>query len=180
MSKGQREFAELILPLLRTLHTRATYLEKSPAAAEDLVQDTVERALRNWHRFRPGSNVTAWLQTVMAHIFIDRHRRYSRERPLSRALLDLPAPDVDAPKWWEAISDEEVWAAASELDPEHRSLLVRFLSGRWSYRELSAEFGIPEGTVGARLWRARRKVRTLLEARLASRPRDSNSRSSAA
>jgi RNA polymerase sigma-70 factor, ECF subfamily len=165
MTNEQQEFAELILPLLRTLHTRAMYLEKSPAAAEDLVQDTVERALRNWHRFRKGSNVAAWLQTVMANIFIDRHRRYSREKPLSRAILDVPSPEVEAPKWWEAISNEEVWAAAAQLDPEHRSLLVRFFSGRWSYRDLSAELGIPEGTVGARLWRARRKVRTVLEAR---------------
>jgi RNA polymerase sigma-70 factor (ECF subfamily) len=149
------------------LQGKALQLEGSPSEADDLVQDTIERALRNGERFQAGTNLSGWLTTIMSHIFIDRRRRRWREAPLAqKALMDLAAPTEDAPLAWRWISNDDLRDAIAQLHPSQRDLLSLFLDGRRSYRDLSDQFGISAGTVGARLWRARQKLRSLLETKV--------------
>jgi RNA polymerase sigma-70 factor, ECF subfamily len=164
MSYDDRDFAESILPFLAALTRKALQLEGHRSGAEDLLHDTIERALRSRARFRAGSNMSAWLSTIMYNMSIDRRRKERHERPLSDAMmLAIPSQDSEIPRRWEFIDGDDILGALAKLKPADRYLLGRFAFGKFSYRQLSDELGIPCATVGTQLMRARRKVRSLLE-----------------
>jgi RNA polymerase sigma-70 factor, ECF subfamily len=156
-------FAQLVMPLESALFARAMGLERSIQDARDLVQDTLERALRNFYQFQPGTNVKLWLYRIMYNLFVDRYRRRSHELSAeSLDDIDLPAPEADALAPWQSIDERQFTAALMRLDPPFRRVLeLHFLDER-SYRDISLELGIPTGTVGTRLLRARQKFRAAL------------------
>lgn len=159
-----REFAELVLPLVHELRLRALRFERSPAEANDLVQDTLERALRSFDQFRRGTNVRVWLYTIMFHLFIDRCRRRSHETRLEPdEAEDLAAPEPEAPSPWDGVTEDQVRAAIGRLDSPFREIGTMHWVDHRSYREISEQLAIPLGTVGTRLLRARRKLRGMLQ-----------------
>lgn len=133
--------------------------------AQDLVQDTFERALTHWHRLAPGSNERGWLVTVLHNRFIDQCRRRSRAptpQPID-AEANLPAPPTPVPCRWDTITSEDLQSAIARLEDEFRAPYeLKELHGK-SYDEIARALGIPKATVGTRLLRARRKLRALLE-----------------
>jgi|GEM_PF-248748 len=141
------------LPLLRA---RAVRLTRDPFAAEDLVQDTVERALRFEATFAPGTNLKAWLQQVLYSVFVSRCRRKRRER---RA-LDVLA--VDPCAWTRADAAPAMTTLAPRLEralaalPDSYASVIRLVDlGERSYRDAAEERGVPGGTVMSRLFRGR-------------------------
>ncbi len=141
------------LPLLRA---RALRLTRDPLAAEDLVQDTVERALRFEATFAPGTNLKAWLQQVLYSVFVSRCRRKRRER---RALDALAA---DPCAWTRADAAPAMATLTPRLEralsalPEAFSSVIRLVDlGERSYRDAADELGVPVGTVMSRLFRGR-------------------------
>ena len=160
-----KEFQDTILPHLTTLKGRALFLERHPARAADLVQDTLERSLRNFHRFEPGTNARQWLTTIMQNLFTDGYRKRSRETGLpANVLEDLQAPEPEQLPRWASITADELNSAVNRLDRHHREILNMKLSRRCSYEEISQALNIPSGTVGTRLLRARKKVKQILAA----------------
>lgn len=134
-----------------------------PSDATDLVQDTYERALGAAPRLSPGTNLAAYLVTVLHHLFIDRVRRRRVELPSDPALLESAAPESEpepAPRWLQ-VGDDELAAAISRLNDEFREVFALHARGL-SYQEIAERLGIPRATVGTRLARARRKLRSLL------------------
>lgn len=167
MPHDMHDFAALVLAYRQVLYRRALQLAPSPSAADDLVQDTVERALRASARFEPGTNIKGWLLTIMQRIFIDARRRCMRETLAGGArVLERAAPEPDPPPAWEVISSRQLRYAVSQLGREQRALMRMFLDDALSYRQLSDRLGVPIGTVGTRLLRARQKMRSLLERQL--------------
>src|SRR5690606_40919027 len=79
-------FGDEALPHLDLLYRVALRLTGDPAAAEDLVQDTMLKALRAWESFRPGSNARAWLVTILRNQFINTWRKRTR-RPTAVVLV---------------------------------------------------------------------------------------------
>ena len=75
-------FADLALPHLDALYGGALRFTKSPAAAEDLVQETMLRAYTNWHQFDPSTNCRAWLFRILSNSFINGWRRKTKELSL--------------------------------------------------------------------------------------------------
>lgn len=155
-----RDALVLTLPLLRA---RAMRLARDSRRAEDLVQDTLERALRFEASFAPGTNLKAWLQQVLYSVFVSRCRRQRRER---RALEWL-ARDPCA---WTRL---EGVAALPSLTPRVELALdalprvfaqaVRLVDlEERSYKDAAAELGIPVGTVMSRLFRGRRLLASAL------------------
>ena len=150
--------------LIEHLTEQATRLTRNPADAKDLVQDTIERGLRNRHRFSYGS-LGLWLTRVMHNLFIDRCRR-KRLDPLSK---DTPDPAIagdadfgqDVPIWTQ-VSDEMLQQAIDALDPPSREVFLRHEVDHWPYARIAAALGIAVPTVGTRLHRARRKIRLTL------------------
>src|SRR6185369_17513078 len=86
-------FALTVLPSEQALLRRARRLVGSDADARDLVQETLERALRTFHGFRPGTAVWAWLRTIMNSVWIDGWRR----RQAAQKVMVLPVVEVAAP-----------------------------------------------------------------------------------
>ena len=157
------DFAEVVPLVSGALHARALGLEKCVEDAEDLVQDTLERALRNLHQFRPGTNIRMWLFRIMFNLFVDRRRRRSHEcRNDNVVPADLPAPEPETLEAWQQIDNDKVNASLADLEPHFRDVIQLHLVSH-TYREIGATLGIPPGTVGTRLLRARSKLRDMLE-----------------
>lgn len=144
------------------LYAFALKLCGRPDEANDLVQDTFERALR---AEAPPQSARAWLFSVLHHLFIDRYRK--RVRGPQHANIDdvdVAARDPEPPPAWTALSVEEVRAALDRLDVEFREAYRLHALDGLGYAEIAARLGVPVSTVGTRIMRARRKLRALLQA----------------
>jgi RNA polymerase sigma-70 factor (ECF subfamily) len=151
---------EAVVPRLRR-YARA--LTGNREAADDLTQDTLERAWTKRVLWRPGTDLRAWMFTVMHNVFVNGTRR-------SRATVsldDMPVEDVGAAA---ATSVEtgvvlaELSRALALLPEEQREVLLLVGLEQFSYAEASEVLGVPIGTVMSRLSRARERLRILLEA----------------
>jgi RNA polymerase sigma-70 factor (ECF subfamily) len=146
--------------LVPELRTRAARLCGNRAAADDLVQDAVERALRFADQYERGTNLRAWASQILFSVFVTRYRRARRERNAMRVL----ACDPNA---WTAPNPFASPDSASPLTPSTRARLDELPSGfravielvdleEQSYREAAERLGVPVGTVMSRLHRGRR------------------------
>ncbi len=160
-------FSLTVLPHEKSLLRRGRRLVGNDADARDLVQETLERALRTFHGFRPGTAVWAWLRTIMNSVWIDGWRR----RQAAAKIYHLPSIDLLAaaePEPEEGTGlDEEILerlpAAIAQLPPIFRQVLELRLQANRSYGEIAECLGIPSRTVGTRILRARRQLRAILE-----------------
>jgi RNA polymerase sigma-70 factor (ECF subfamily) len=167
---GQDEFAQLALPYLDTLYGAALRLTRSPADADDLVQDAFLKAYRFYDRFEPGTNLRAWLLRILTNTFINKYRRNTRERKvldgddaepvgdgvMSRAAMRaLTEPEDDAMR---SLVSQEIQKALDELSEEHRLMIVLADIEELSYKEIADIVGCPIGTVMSRLHRARKHM----------------------
>ena len=149
-------------PALRSVALR---LCRGPSDAQDLVQDTLERALRNAASLPGHGNLRAWLLAILRNRFIDSCRRRSREtsRVSPEQLEDTAAANDPEPEpAWASITHEQVRAALEKLPGEFRAVYQLHAIEHRSYAEISAELRIPKATVGTRLLRARKRLKALL------------------
>jgi RNA polymerase sigma-70 factor (ECF subfamily) len=161
-------FENGVVQVVPQLYARALRLAGTRPAADDLLQDTMVRALDRWVRFRPGSDLRAWLRTIMQHLFVDQCRDRSRLcAPWSEAeradtgAAGFVEEQLDAPAW-ERISNDQLVRAHQQLHPSQREVIrLVFLEGL-SYKSAAARLGIPISTVGTRVHRARVRLRQLL------------------
>jgi len=131
------------------------------ADAEDLVQDTIERALRA--RYNERGTKKGWLATILRNRFRDRCREVRLE-PMPLASIDhAPTPESEELPTWKRVRDEDLAAALAELDAGFREVYELHARGL-SYAAIAAELGISINTVGTRLLRARAKLKQLLRA----------------
>jgi RNA polymerase sigma-70 factor (ECF subfamily) len=149
-----------------SLRALALRLCRNSADADDLVQDTLERALRRFDLLKPGSNVRSWLLMVLHHRFIDLCRLRARH-PSATSLdgHDATALTEDAAPW-DSITEEDVQAAVARLPDDLRDAYELRIHELRSYEEIGRILGIATMTVGTRLMRARRRLRELLEPKL--------------
>jgi RNA polymerase sigma-70 factor (ECF subfamily) len=129
---------------------------------EDLVHNTLERAIRRQADYCNGTNLVAWLRRMMFNLTIDDWRR---RRRLPTTTLDEqkePACAVEEAPLWEGISREQLRAAMTALSPEFRQVIELHHCWRLPYADIARQLRIPSGTVGTRLLRARRQLRDLL------------------
>ena len=169
-------FCEAILPVQSILLRVALGLTRDPSEAQDLVQDALERALREWERFAPGTNVRAWATTILSRLFIDRWRQRRRQpKFVGLESVELAGNCVEAkgedapPAPWETVTEADLAWAISELPSDLRMVFELNVSGGLSYLQISEAASIPVNTVGTRLLRARRHLRARLCERLTSR-----------
>jgi len=141
-----RQQVEATIPALRR-YARA--LTRDADIADDLVQDTLVRALRSEHLFH-GGELRSWLYTILTNLNRNRLRSLSR-RPLLSPIEDNDAPDLAGP---EAGGRDIERALATLVDEQRDALLLVVLEGL-SYREVADAQGVPIGTVMSRLARAR-------------------------
>ena len=153
-------FEAEVISWLPQLRRYARALTGDPAWADDLVQDTAERALARWKGFRPDSNLRAWLLTILRHLYIDQ-LRVRREI----AVDDESAPwrNLEAPRGEvDGLVLRDVQRALYCLPVEQREVMLLICVEELSYQEASVALGVPIGTVMSRLSRAREHMRALL------------------
>ena len=151
---GFRTGVEAAIPALRR-YARA--LTRDADIADDLVQDTLVRALRSEHLFH-GGDVRSWLYTILTNLNRNRLRSLAR-RPALSPIEDNDAPDLAGP---EAGGRDIERALATLVDDQRTALLLVVLEGL-SYREVAEVQGVPIGTVMSRLARARAQVKAYLD-----------------
>lgn len=130
-------------------------------AADDLVQDTVERALNKLALWRPGSRLDSWLMTVMHNVFVNQTHRAATRRETS--LDDAPAETAARATQADGLEVRDVQSALQQLSPEQREVLLLVALEEYSYDEAAQVLGIPRGTVMSRLSRARDRLHQLLD-----------------
>lgn len=151
---GQAITAEI--PRLRRY---AHALTRGGSWADDLVQDTLERAWRRAHLWR-GGEIRPWLFTILHNVYANAARRYNRGPRL------LPLSDADAAEVAggqdAAMNLRDLRAALDRLPGEQRQVLLLVVLEQMGYAEAAAVLGVPVGTVMSRLSRARERMRELL------------------
>ncbi|PIE05858.1 MAG: RNA polymerase subunit sigma-24 [Sorangium cellulosum] len=147
-----------LVSLQPELRAHALRLTQNMNLAEDLVQDTVERALRFEDRFECGTNLRAWIHRILTNLFITRCRRVRREDRALQALSSDPCA------WMAFHQPTEVGLSLSRstqrainnLPPMYRDTLVLIDVDDFSYKAAARQLGVPIGTVMSRLHRGRR------------------------
>ena len=147
---------------------RLTHNEKD---AEDLVQDTLIRACKNFDKYEPGTNCKAWLCRIMTNEFITQYRHTQRERSMvdRREALDENLPDTNdvcvPDENFEIMQKDfgdEVSYALDHVPDDFRAIVIMADLQDESYREISEKLSIPIGTVMSRLFRGRQILRQKL------------------
>jgi RNA polymerase sigma-70 factor (ECF subfamily) len=171
---GPSDFEIDMLTHLDSLYAVACRMTRSPTDAEDLVQDSLVRAMRGKDQFSAGTNLKAWLFRILTNTFINKYRRGSLERevlggPESKPLSDgwisvatmrqMSDPEDQALR---PLLEREVGKALEELPEEFRLVVMLSDVEDFSYKEIAEVVGCPIGTVMSRLHRGRR----LLQERL--------------
>ena len=127
--------------------------------ADDLVQDTLERAWNKFYLWRPGSDLRAWLFTIMHNVFVNQARRRRYE---SEELTDeTPAAAVRATQG-EQLELQDVDRVLRSISPEQREVVLLVAVEQLTYEEVSRALDIPIGTVMSRLSRGRERIRQAL------------------
>lgn len=175
-SLGPDAFARDLLALQPTMMLMAQRYTHNRVRAEDLVHDTVVRALRFAHTFVPGSNLRAWVATIMANTFINGYRRLRRERQiLEGASREDVATYLRSDAARKAASGPErilshtllsdtVHKALAAMPQEYRDVVVLCDLMDQTYRDAASVLGCPLGTIMSRLHRGRRLLKTELGA----------------
>jgi RNA polymerase sigma-70 factor (ECF subfamily) len=151
---GFQQGVEAAIPALRR-YARA--LTHNADTADDLVQDTLVRALRSEHLFH-GGELRSWLYTILTNLNRNRLRSLAR-RPTLLPIGDNDAPDASGP---EAGGRDIERALAGLVEDQRAALLLVVLEGL-SYREVAEVQGVPIGTVMSRLARARLQIKAYLD-----------------
>lgn len=156
MSSLQQEIVDLI-PQLRRF---AMALTRDRTAADDLVQDTLLRALDKSEKFQAGTNLRAWLMTIMRNLFISQIRRYG-SRPTLHSLDGESVHGVTQPSQEYSLGLRELEANLTHLPEDQRTTLLLVGLQGLSYEEAAMVTGVAVGTVRSRLSRAREALRQL-------------------
>jgi RNA polymerase sigma factor (sigma-70 family) len=129
------------------------------AAADDLVQDTLERAWSRLFQWRPGSDLRAWLFGIMHNLRVDQLRRPGLStQSIGDDDLELPT----RPTQTDALELRDIESALNHLPDEQREVLLLVALEEMSYADIATTLGIPVGTVMSRLSRGRERLRLIM------------------
>ncbi len=158
-------FGQEIIAFIPPLRAFAISLSGSRSLADDLVQETILKAWANRDSFEPGTNMKAWLHTILRNHFFNLSRNYRRlvEDPDGRLAGALSV----APTQVSALEYRDLRRALTQLSPEQREALILTSAGGFSYEEVADIAGCAVGTVKSRINRARERLHDLLEGDLA-------------
>lgn len=177
LSRKNRErdaFEREAMVHMDALHGYAMHLSRNASDAEDLVQETYIKALKNWHRYQQGTNCRAWLFRIMTNTFYNLQRSRKRRRGVEADAL----PDIEMQvaehhddrgiyrpleqQVLDRVVSKEVLAAIDSLPDDFRTVLLLADLQDFSYKEIAEVVDCPVGTVMSRLYRARRAMQRKL------------------
>jgi len=157
------DMLQLVEPLIPALRRYARSLMRDPSAADDLVQDCLERAVGRWHQRRADGDAKTWVFAILHNLAINRLRQTQR-RGRHIAIEDADEGAVARPPTQEdALRHRDLVRALGDLPEEQRSVVLLVSVEDLSYGEAAKVLDIPIGTVMSRLARAREKLRRAME-----------------
>lgn len=162
------ELDQALREQLPSLRRFARWLARDPHAADDLVQNAMERAIAGWSQRRDEQALRPWLFAIVYRQFLDGQRRAQRYAGLL-ARIGLAAPEAQPSAEREAIARSAL-EALQRLPVEQRSLLLWVSVEGLSYQDVADILEVPIGTVMSRLSRARQALRRLSEGETATPP----------
>jgi RNA polymerase sigma-70 factor (ECF subfamily) len=171
------DFDVAVRPYLKSLHSRAQRITGDADTADDLVQDTLERGFRKRHLFQPGTDLRAWLLSIMRNVWISTYRRRSADP----SLISLDALDElteyrgivvgirdDAAVERvvvDGLVEADILSVIALLPPSFRDVVMLADVQGVPYKRVAELLRIPMGSVCSRLSRARQRLRCLLRER---------------
>jgi RNA polymerase sigma-70 factor (ECF subfamily) len=172
-------FGDLALPLLPALYNLASWLTRGESDAEDLVQETMLKALRGFSSFERGTNFKAWIFRILRNTFLTSRSGLAAMRTVAledemdetqdqgprrvpEATIDRQTPESNVIRMCDT---EALRAAMEKLPPHLLEVLVLCDVEEMKYREIAMVAGIPIGTVMSRIARARMQLRREIESK---------------
>lgn len=158
----ETQLREELVRWIPNLRAFAISLSQGAQQADDLVQDTLLKALANLDKFQPGTNMKAWLFTILRNSFYNdiRYQKYHQTSPLDdvspSALLSMGAQEKH-------LEFKDVLRGMRTLVPEQREAIVLIAAEGLSYEEAAVICGCPVGTVKSRLSRARQRLSNYMQ-----------------
>lgn len=153
--------ADEILEHIPRLRIYARSLCRDPALADDLVQDTLLRAISSLSQFRPGTNLRAWLFTILRNSFYNAYARRRRESTGSADCVSSIPEGLDEEQIW-AITRRETEEALARMPTHYAEALIMVTVLGTSYLETARVLGCDIGTIKSRVNRARNRLRAEL------------------
>jgi RNA polymerase sigma-70 factor (ECF subfamily) len=150
--------AQRLVDLIPRLRRYARALVADRASADDLVQDTLERAWAKLHLYRRGTDLRAWLFTVMHNVHVNKVRSARPTDPLEDEMPELAQRAAQG----DSLVVRDLDRAIARLPDEQRAVLLLVTLEEMSYDQVARALGIPIGTVMSRLSRAREKLRAMM------------------
>jgi RNA polymerase sigma-70 factor (ECF subfamily) len=161
----EARFLALTSSHIAALELVASRLCREPAAAADLVQDTLVRAWQRFDSLKDEERIRGWLVRILRNMWITQLRRRRKEVSIEE-IHEPRAPIADEASWWESITVEDLRQAIEQLREPYRSAAVLHDLDGHSYRRISVLLGIPSATVATRIHRAHVQLRELLRIKL--------------
>jgi RNA polymerase sigma-70 factor (ECF subfamily) len=150
------DFAQELGSQIPRLRRYARALTRDASWADDLVQDTMERALGRRWLLRANSNLSAWLFTMLYRLYLNDVARYRMMRGAQDENFSEPSASSDIG------IRLDLQRALDQLGPDHRAVVLLIGLEQMSYKETASILGIPIGTVMSRLMRGREQLRRLM------------------
>jgi RNA polymerase sigma-70 factor (ECF subfamily) len=173
--EDKARFQRDALPILDSLYAGALRMTRNAADAEDLVQETMLRAYRSFHRFQEGTNLKAWLFRIMTNAYINTYRKKQREPQkvsqddaeefdLYQELKDHEGAYAETPETivLAGLLDSDIVEAIDDLPDQFRMAVILSDIEGFSYAEMAEIMDVPLGTVMSRLHRGRKALQKRL------------------
>lgn len=175
-NKNSFDYERDLLPYIDSLYSTALRLVSNPQDAEDLVQETYMKAFKYFDKFKPGTNIRAWLFKILKNTFINFYRKRKKTphqvelMELEDKLEDFALSEVHNLQILKAEEDdknfsevdENVRKALESLPEDYRKVIIMAdIEGR-SYKEIAKILKLPIGTVMSRLYRGRKSLEEAL------------------
>lgn len=161
---GDAEFSQLLVNHSDFLKPYAISLTRDQETAKDLLQETMYRALANKSKYSVGSNVKAWLFTILRNTFINDYRRAARRRQVMQDQAGDNLPDHGRSVYTADSNThmKEMWNAVKKLPHIFRNPFILYFEG-YKYEEIAVLLNEPVGTIKSRMHFARKLLKSQLE-----------------
>jgi len=159
---GITELSKNVISLNKPLQAFALNLTRNMQDSEDLYQETMLRAMSNLEKFKSGTNLKAWLFTIMKNIFINNYRKNAKRNTILDSTDNqyyINSAGFAAPNQAEAnFKMEQIKGALGDLNPEFRVPFLLYFTGH-KYHEIAQYLKLPLGTVKSRIFFARKQLK---------------------